>query len=371
MKKILILGTGQAQTDVIRYCKDKGHRVYACSYLSGDAAEKYADGFRQINIKDTDAVEAYAKELGADYVYSVGSDLAMPTAARVSERLGLPAFVSSDTAVACNTKTVFRKRLGNGFEGNLRFIEAESVDAAIELDYPLIMKPTDSQGQRGVYRIDSYEDYKKHFDASMSFANNKRIIVEEYVDGDEISVNCFSCGGKTVFSLISDRIVWANYPGGLIHKHVIPSKYGKGESAERIIDLVSRVLDALDIKNGPSYFQIKMKDGKYPKLLEVTPRLDGCHMWRLIRYATGVDLLAMTVDMLTGERSFAGEIKDYPVKPCYLEFLSEEPGKLYDRSKYSTDDAVYLQWYYENGDKVKSSNGYIEKGGFKIVEGEI
>lgn len=371
MKKILILGTGQAQTDVIKYCKDKGFYVCACSYVSGDAAEKYADEFRQINIKDADAVEAYAKEIGADYVYSVGSDLAMPTAARVCERLGLPIFISSDTAVACNTKTVFRKRLGNSFEGNLKFLEIASKDAVIDLEYPLIMKPTDSQGQRGVYRIDSYEEFIRHFDASMSFANNKRIIVEEFVDGDEISVNCFSSGGKLVFSLISDRIVWDNYPGGLIHKHIIPSKYGKGDTADRILDLVTRVLAALDIKDGPSYFQIKMKDGKYPRLLEVTPRLDGCHMWRLIRYSTGIDLLSMTVDMLSGERDFAEEITDYPIKACYLEFLSEEPGKLYDRDKYDTKDAAYLQWYYESGDKVKSSNGYIEKGGFKIVEGTV
>ncbi len=137
------------------------------------------------------------------------------------------------------------------------------------------------------------------------------------------------------------------------------------ECAEKIIDLVSRVLSKLEINNGPAYFQIKMKNAKEPKLLEVTPRLDGCHMWRLIKYATGVDLLDMTVKGLFGEAT--DDCGIYETKSCVLEFLCEKPGATYNRSNYKTDDAEYLKWYYESGDVVRKMNGYMEKGGYKIT----
>ncbi|MBQ4312726.1 MAG: ATP-grasp domain-containing protein, partial [Clostridia bacterium] len=279
MDKILILGTGQAQGDIIRHCRERGMTVYACSYISGDSAQADAHFFEQINIVDADAIEQYAREKGIDCIYSAGSDIAMPTVCDVSERLGLPHFVSSGTATICNTKSLLRDTLGASFEGNLAFREITSIEDEITIPYPLMMKPVDSQGQRGVYRIDSREEFLARFEASMSHSRQKKLILEEFVDGDEISVNTFSVGGEMIFSLISDRVVWENLPGGIIHRHLIPSRYDDGgEVTQAILSLVRRVLTALSINDGPAYFQIKMKSGRIPKLLEVTPRLDGCHM---------------------------------------------------------------------------------------------
>ncbi len=151
MKKILVLGTGNAQLDIIEYCKNAGMYVYACSYSAGDPAEKYADEFALINIADIDAVAEFAKEKEVDVVYSVGSDIAMPTACRVSEMLGLPHYVSYDAAYTCNTKTLLRDVLGADFKGNIKHIEVSDIDDALcGIDFPAIMKPIDSQGQRGV-----------------------------------------------------------------------------------------------------------------------------------------------------------------------------------------------------------------------------
>ena len=352
------------QADLILACKERGMEVYACSYLSGDVAEQYADHFKQINIVDIEAIEAYARENQVDYIYSAGSDVAMPTALTVSEHLGLRHFCPSQTALICNNKPMLRDTLTTDFEGNIISQRMTSVDEELRVAFPLIMKPTDSQGQRGVYRVDSMEEFRDHFDQSLSFSREGAVIVEEFIEGEEISVNTFSQGGEMIFALPSKRIVWDELPGGIIHRHVIPFQYADDKAVcEKVESLVRRTLKKLNINDGPAYFQIIVTKDGTPKLVEVTPRLDGCHMWRLIRYSTGVDLLDMTVKLLLGEDISVG---DYEVKPFETEFLCLPTAEVFMKSRFEIGEPVFLQWYYEDGGIVKKMNGYMEKCGYYI-----
>ncbi len=365
MKKILVLGTGMPQGDLINACKAHGMEVHACSYKAGYVSEKYADHFELINIVDAAAVEEYAKKICADFVYSAGSDVAMPTAFKVSENIGLPCFCPSDTAVTCNHKPLLREALGNSFEGNLLYQKVFSSDEKITIPFPLMMKPTDSQGQRGVCRVNNIEEFKANFEHSVSFSREQAVILEEFIEGDEISVNTFSKNGELLFFLPSDRIVWEEFPGGIIHRHVLPCKYTAcKETCDRIRDLVERTLNKLNINNGPAYFQIMISKNGIPKIVEVTPRLDGCHMWRLIKYSTGVDLLSMTVDALCG--SYPDKMIEFDVKPYETEFLCLPAGSVFDKTRFNVAPYEFLEWYYECGDVVNRMNGYMEKCGFAI-----
>lgn len=365
MKKILILGTGNAQEDIIRYCKEENFEVHACSYKAGDHAEKYADAFALINITDVEKVAEYVRENGIDYVYSAGSDIAMPTACDVAERLNLPHFVSLYTAYACNNKNVLREYLGTDFEGNLAHVVLSEVPDEIDLEFPAVMKPVDSQGQRGVVKVENLREVQEHFAHSLSFSKSKKVIVEEYIDGDEISVNAFVKDGNLKFALVSDREVWEGYPGGIIRKHLLPSKYSGTEAEQKILDLVRRVLEKMKIQNGPAYFQIKMKDGKEPRLLEVTPRLDGCHMWRVIKEYTGVDLLAASVDLLQGKEPSV-ECGTPLLQEASLEFMCAPPGTKFEKARYDVEGARFVKYYYEDYETVKAMNGYMEKCGYII-----
>lgn len=150
MNKILILGAGNAQVDAIRFCRNKGYEVYGCSYTSTDRGIPLLGHFKQIDIKDIGAVCEYASENKIDVVYSVGSDLAVPTAMRVSEQLNLRHFISYETAAICQTKNRLRSFLGADFQGNLPYLCASGIEQALGFgQYPCMMKPTDSQGQRG------------------------------------------------------------------------------------------------------------------------------------------------------------------------------------------------------------------------------
>lgn len=368
MKKILILGTGNAQVDLAKYCKEHGYEVYGCSYNKGGNAEKYLDYFHLINIVDVNAVEALVKKERIGFVYSVGSDIAMPTVSKVSENLHLPCFVNYETARLCNTKNDLREFLGAEFVGNVKHQKIERVEDEIIVPFPCVMKPEDAQGQRGVFKLESKDEFARFFAKSMEYTRSKRLILEEYVEGPEISVNVFRLDGKTIFSLITDRDTWENLPGGIIHKHIVPTKI-IGEDVERAInDLVERVLNSLKINDGPAYFQIKIKDNKYPKLIEVTPRLDGCHMWKVIKYYCNIDLLKCSMLLLENNKEdLLKEISKFKINGKFiLEFLCKEPNKECNYADYELGDYVEKTWYYNDGDTVKQMNGYMEKCGYII-----
>ncbi len=368
MKKILILGTGNAQVDLAKYCKEHEYEVYGCSYSKGGNAEKYLDHFHLINIVDTDAIEELVKKENIDYVYSVGSDIAMPSVSKVNKNLNLPCFVEYETARLCNTKNDLREHLGSNFEGNVKYQKIEHIDDEIIVPFPCMMKPEDAQGQRGVFKVENEEEFKQYFEKSMEHTRSKRLILEEYIDGPEISVNVFRLDGNTLFSLITDRDTWTNLPGGIIHKHIVPTKISDEEVKNRINDLVERVLDSLNINNGPAYFQIKIKDNKYPKLIEVTPRLDGCHMWNVIKNYCNVDLLNCSMLLLEGKKEeILEQISKFNINGEFiLEFMCKEPNKKCNYSDFELGDYIEKTWYYNDGDIVKKMNGYMEKCGYII-----
>lgn len=369
MKKILILGTGNAQKDIIEYCKKNKYYVIATSNIDGYSAQFLADAFYQIDITDSDVTKELAEQENVDFVYSIGSDVAMPTIARVSAELGLPCFIDLDTAVICNHKDLLRKIMDDkAVLGNIPFQIIDNMEQDIRITFPAMMKPSDSQGQRGVRKVENINDVKNYFSKTIGFSREKKVILESYIEGDEISVNVFLQDGDMKFYLMSDRKVWDEYPGGIIHEHIIPSKFEKRpEIAERIKTLVTNVLEAVGLENGPAYFQIKVSKEGTPYLIEVTPRLDGCHMWRVIKYSTGVDLLKASMDLLE-EKPYT-QSKSFETEPYSLEFICEKPGAVFNSNNYEVPENEYLCWYYKEGQKVNHINGYFEKCGYVIKKG--
>ena len=363
---ILILGIGNAQLDLFECCKSAGMRVASCSNTSDGPGFALSDRFEAIDITDVGGVSRYAARVGASLVYSVGSDVAMPTVAAVSEELGLPCFVSSRTAQLCNDKGRLRAHLGPAFAGNLRHQILTSPDEPLKADFPLIVKPVDSQGQRGVRMVRSPAELREHFGAALGFSRSGRVIVEEFVDGPEVSANTYSVAGQVVFLVLSDRLVWPQFPGGIIREHRVPCTATSEAARRQTIALIHRTLVALELRDGPAYFQIKLKaDG--PRLIEVAPRLDGCHMWRLLQQYTGVDLLALSLGHLRGRTPSLPPVAETAGRGAYrLEFLCEEPRVAFAKSRHRLDQPLFQRWYYQDGQPVKPLNGLFEKCGYQI-----
>ena len=367
MKRILILGAGNAQIDAIEYCKAHGYEVVGCSYTTVDCGIPHLDIFEQVDIKSVEGVVALAQKYGVSAIYSIGSDLAMPTVMMASTQLGLPHFITAETAEICHSKGKMRETLGGSFEGNAAYMVCGTLEEALRYTgFPAMMKPVDSQGQRGCFKVESPEDIKAHFAASLDYSFEGKVIIEQYIDGPEVSVNAYMQDGKMKFALVSDRYAFDELPGGIIKEHKVPSSFADEKAQAKTVDLAARVAAKIGINNGPCYFQIKLRDGSEPVIIEVTPRLDGCHMWNLIKHYCGADLLDACFRHLLEGESVLDEDYSFPKEEYSLEFMSKEPNTTFAGSDFDTEGAEYVCYYYNDGDRVLRINGYMEKCGYVI-----
>lgn len=366
MKKAIVLGVGNAQVDLIRYLKSQGWWVIGCSYRREGRGLEDIDQFTLLNVIDADGIERLARAENVDLVYSIGSDLAMPAAARVAARLGLPFLVPAETAELLQNKLLLRGFLAEHAISPIRF---KGIRSQSDLDdwriFPAILKPVDNQGQRGVFVAASLEQARSGLENSLRFSRSRTVIIEEFLEGPEISVNTFVVNGETVFKEISDRLVVEEFPGGIPRGHIYPAVHCTPAARCEAQSLTERCNRALGIQNGPVYYQMIITSGG-PRIVEVTPRLDGCHMWRLIKMTSGVDLLEASVKCLLGEAPPELSVGS-DLQSRYLGFYYSPPGSPFLQANYPPPPAAeHLEYYYADGETVRPINGYWEKVGYYI-----
>ena len=366
--KALILGVGNAQLDVIRYLKSCGWWVLACSSQYNEHVIKFVDRFELIDIRDVGLLEELARSECIHLVYSIGSDIAVPSITMIASNLGLPTFVNLKTSQIMSNKLLLRDLLKAHNLSPIRYKKICTKDDIIGWDiFPCIVKPVDSQGQRGVYIAKSFQEIEAGLMGSLNFSESKSLIVEEYLDGPEISINAFVFNSHVVFYQLTDRLVVENCHAGIPRAHRIPATSGSDRQLAQAAELMKSCVKALDIKNGPIYFQIKLTSNG-PKIIEITPRLDGCHLWRLIKYSSGFDLLGTSLNLLTTGNYLKPKRK---INNSFyrLEFFLCPPGRVFRREEYNEkENTVYAEFYYRDGDVVKNINNVMEKVGYQIVK---
>ena len=369
MKKALILGVGNAQVDIIHYLKQTGWWVIGCSYKQEGKGLDFIDQFELIDIKDTTGIERVAQKAQIDLLYSIGSDLAMPTVAQIAPKLGLPYFFDYETALLLQNKVLLREFLHTHKISQIKYRKISILaDLKDWIYFPAILKPVDSQGQRGVFRVNSFQEIETCLEDSQSFSMSKTAIIEEFLEGPEISVNAFVLDSQVIFNEISDRLVVEGYPGGIPKAHVFPTKQCTKDSSQKTKALVEKCIQLLHIKNGPVYFQLKLTSSG-PKIVEITPRLDGCHLWRLIKMVSGIDLLDASIRLLTGDTSLNWQIAP-EMQQHTLKFLLHPPGAEFKKEEYSIPPQIaYLEYYYQDGEVIRPINGLLEKVGYYIDRG--
>ncbi|MDY3536587.1 ATP-grasp domain-containing protein [Riemerella anatipestifer] len=367
-KKALILGTNAGQADIIRYLKAMGWETHVCGYKQEGPGCELADYFYLINIVDIESVKDLAANIKADIVYSVSSDIAITAATKVSEMLNLPHLLNSDIINLFNNKNEFRSFLNKNNIGYTRYIVVKREDDLDELywdEYPCVVKPVDSQGQRGVGLVKDSKELiiavKNAFDST----NSSRVIIEEFLDGAEFSTNVVVQGGKILLNEFSDRIVFDESYFGLPKGHRIPVTYINDEQLEISKLYVRKIVENLNITDAVLYIQMKLK-GDEPRVIEIAPRLDGCHIWRLIKYSRGVDLRELAIKCLLGEKIDISHYAPQSVNKV-LEFYHIPTGNSFDiRLLDVKDNTLFTEFRYENGDKIIPINGKLEVVGYSI-----
>ena len=313
MKKILLLGGSAQQVVEIETAKRMGLRTVLCDFLPDNPGQFIADKYYRVSTTDKEAVLEVAAKEKADGILAYASDPAAPTAAYVAEKLGLPGNPYGSVDILCN-KDRFREFLSeNGFHTPAASGYDRVGDALADIKngrfgFPLIVKPVDSSGSKGVSRIDGAGEAEEKLAYAMSFSRAQRIIAEEYVDkfGYQIAGDGLSVDGKLVFRCFgNDHFdpkcvnpfvpISASFPYNM-PRHVHDKVHGE----------IQRLLSLLHMGTSTYNFDMRIDRDLNVYLMEVAPRDGGNYIPDIIKYATGVDLIECSVKAALGEKIDCG-----------------------------------------------------------------
>lgn len=300
MKKILLLGGAMQQIPIIKKAKDMGLYVITCDYCPDNPGHKYADEYHNVSTTDLEGVLALAKELRIDGIVAYASDPAAPTAAYVAEKMGLPSN-PYDSVKLLTEKDTFRAFLQeHGFNcpkahGYLTYEEAlKEIDS---FSFPVMVKPVDSSGSKGVVKIYKKEELKDAVAEALSYSRKKRFIVEEFIvkKGYQVSGDGFSVDGKLVFTSYGNEL----YSGKGTREYVAlgefwPSLLNDAQK-KKIDDELQKLISALGMKTSAYNIEVILDKNDNVYILELGPRNGGSYIPQLIQYATSVDLVEYTV----------------------------------------------------------------------------
>jgi biotin carboxylase len=236
-----------------------------------------------------------------DAVLVTGTDQPVLTAASAAEKLGIPYFLNIEQALWVTNKKLMKNRLSSAGIPVLpyRFIsENFRYDDISELKFPIVVKPLDSQGQRGVYRLDTAGEVADRFSEVAGFSRKNEILVEEYYTSDEITLSGWVENGQLHILTITDRRTINNLPGiGVCVSHQFPSRHiGRLPEVKRMTE---EIVASFGIRTGPIYFQYLIgSDGIIVN--ETAARLGGAYEDEFIPFITGIDILDVMIKMSCG-----------------------------------------------------------------------
>ena len=315
-KKLMLLGGLRYLLPVIEAAHKLGIYVITCDYLPDNIAHKYSDEYRNVSIVDKEAVLAVARELQIDGIMSFAVDPGVVTAAYVQEQMGLPGNPYESVCILQN-KDRFRNFLTkNGFN----VPEAKgfsSVEEAMAETYwyswPVIVKPTDSAGSKGVTRVDRLEDLEAALKVAFEHSLSGRVIVEEFIEklGCSSDSDCFSVGGQLKFVSFSAQRFDEDAPNPYTPSaYSWPSTFTEEQEAE-LTSEIQRLLTLLGMRTSIYNIETRVGSNGKPYIMEVSPRGGGNRLAEMVRFATGVDLITNAVRAAVGEEIVGMEQKPY------------------------------------------------------------
>ena len=308
-KKLMLLGGIRYLLPAIEAAHKHGIYVITVDYLPNNIAHKYSDEYHNVSIleRDKEKVFTLAKELKIDGILSYAVDPGVIAAAYVAEQMGLPFTCSYKAACILQDKSRFRQFLAdNGFNAPQAKGYVNAEDAIKDVDcfnWPVIVKPVDSAGSKGVSRVDAPKDLPKAIAHALEESHNGHFIVEDFLelDGYQSSADCFSVDGKLVYADYSDQLFDKDAANPYTPALEIWPSTMKQEHQDYLTSELQRLLTLLHCGTGLYNVESRLcKNGK-PYIMEVSPRAGGNRIAELQRIGTGIDLIEAEVLKAVGE----------------------------------------------------------------------
>ncbi len=330
-KRLMILGGSRYALPVIRAARRLGLYVITCDYLPDNYAHRFADEYCNVSIIDREATLKAAQRSNIDGIVSFACDPGVVTAAYVADKMGLPNVGPYESVRILQNKGLFRSFLrehGFAVPSAKQYRAGEEVDPG-SFHWPVIVKPTDSAGSKGVSRVDRPEDLKAAVRHALDFSHCGEFIVEDFItqQGFSSDSDCFSVDGKLKFVSFNDQRFDRNCenpyaPAGFSWPSSMPAA-----KQEELKKELQRLLDLLRMRTALYNIECRVgTDGK-AYLMEVSPRGGGNRLAECLRYAAGVDLIDAVVRDAVGLP--LDEISQKPYRGHYAEVIlhSERQGR--------------------------------------------
>ena len=371
-KKLFIIGASQLQLPAIKKAKELGFYTAVADYNPEAVGIKYADEFFNVSTIDEKGICEAVKIFEADGIMTLATDMPMRSVAYTCEKLGLNG-ISYETAVKATDKGEMIKAFSENDVSHPWFFIAENEEEVNKIKdsivYPCITKPTDNAGSRGVMLVQKEEDIEKAFCYSSENGRSGSVIIEEYMQGSEVSVEIIVTNGNVHVLQVTDKLT-TGAPHFVEMGHSQPSRLSDDE-VNSIKLLAEKAVKAVGISDGPAHVEIMLtKDG--PKMVELGARMGGdCITTHLVPLSTGIDMIKATIDVACGINP---DITKKFEKGSAIRYLSVPSGVI--RSIEGVDEALRIDGVKEItiaknvGDTVGKIGSSVDRAGFVIAQAD-
>ena len=376
MKKIMILGASILQLPAIEKAKEMGLKVIAVDMNPEAIGFKVPGVIKEvISTIDTQAILEAAKRHNINGIMTLASDMPMQSVAVVSHELGLVG-ISEDTALKATNKAFMCDALrGAGVPVPLYFrvkgkdAFKEAVEKVRVAGYKCIVKPADNSGSRGVDLLKEDADLDIAYDYTVHYSRGGEIVVEEFMEGPEVSVETLAVDGDVHVIQITDKLT-TGAPYFVEMGHSQPSQHSE-ETRKRIAEVAVAANKAIGIQNGPSHTEIKVtKDG--PKIVELGARLGGdCITTHLVPLSTGVNMVECSIRIALGEKP---DLEPKWNKGSAIRYVKTGIGTVKEIK--GVDDAekingvVQVSIVHGVGEQVGEIKSSVDRTGFVVAQAE-
>lgn len=365
MKKLMLLGGIRYLLPVIKAAHEQGYYVITADYIPDNIAHKFSDEYVNVSIIDKEAVLKVAREKQIDGIMSFGVDPGVVSASYVQNQMGLPSFGPFESVEILQNKDKFRAFLTeHGFnvpkaKGYTNAADAMA-DAAI-WDYPIIVKPTDAAGSKGVTRVDIVEQLKAAVDFAFDKSISGHIIIEDFIEkaGCSSDTDSMSVDGKLVFTSFCAQRFDLNASNPYTPAaYSWPSTF-TAEQEAYLTSEIQRLITLLGLSTVVYNIETRIGTNDKPYIMELTPRGGGNRLCEMLRYATGVDMITAITRAMVGDPIEPISQKPYNGHWAEIILHADQDG-VFDHLEISKElpaEVVEEDLWVKRGDKVESFEG--------------
>lgn len=302
-KKLLILGGILPMIEVINRAHELGIIVFVTDYLEDSPAKKFADKSFMVSATDVDGVIALCKNEGIDGIYTGNVDLLLPYYAQICKGIGFPCYGTQEHFNIMTDKIMFKNVCKKYGVPTVKEYSVKEINEG-EIKFPVIVKPIDSSGSRGISICKNKEELDEGINKALSFSSKKKYIVEDYLTGDEVVLYYYLQDGNPVFAGMCDRYVNNEQQGvaQLPTSYIFPSRY-IDKHLMKTDKLIKNMFRGIGMQNGPVFLQAFIHEG-FPCLYEAGYRTNGAREQYIIASTSGLSSVDMLINFaLSGKMS--------------------------------------------------------------------